>query len=467
MSETPSRVLIIDDEESICWGLKRLLEEAGHTVRAVASAEQGIETATTFQPDLVVLDVRLPGMDGLTAMEHIQEAAGAVPIIVITAFGNLDTAVNAMGGGAVDYLTKPFELERATAVIQRVLDGSRQHRRQHDVEVQTAGIAMELLGESAAMQEVFKRIALVAESDLPVLITGESGTGKELVARAIHRHSVRADRPFLSVNLASLSPTLIESELFGHVRGAFTGADDSRKGLLELGHQATVFFDEVGDIPPSVQVKLLRVLEQQEVVSVGDMQAKPCDFRVIAATNRNLPNEIVADRFRRDFYFRLAGFEIHLPPLRERVDDVPVLAEHFLNTGRVPRQPGTTLTAEAIKELQRRAWVGNVRELRSAVEHASLVARGLPITPEHLPQAQLAAVSGYEPSQMRQVVRMWALSKLDSQDPPRELYEQLLAEIEPVLFETVLAATSQNRAAAANILGIHRQTLRKKLSSSP
>jgi len=464
MPELPNKVLIIDDEEAICWGLKRLLEEAGHIVRTVASAEEGIDTVESFRPDLVVLDVRLPGMDGITAMGEIQAAVGAVPIIVITAFGNLDTAVNAMGGGAVDYLTKPFELERATAVIQRVLDGTRTNKHAVDVAAQTAGIAMELLGESAAMQEVFKRIALVTESDLPVLITGESGTGKELVARAIYRHSARSDQPFLSVNLASLSPALIESELFGHVRGAFTGADASRKGLLELGHGATVFFDEVGDIPPSVQVKLLRVLEQHEVVSVGDVRPKPSNFRVIAATNRDLPNEIVAERFRRDFYFRLAGFEIHIPPLRERVDDIPMLAEHFLNTGRVPRQPGTSLTPEVIAELCRRPWVGNVRELRSAVEHAALVARGLPITPEHLPQAQLAAVTGYEPSQMRQVVRMWALSHLDEQNLPNDLYDQLMAEIEPVLFETVLAVTSQNRAAAANILGIHRQTLRKKLS---
>jgi two-component system nitrogen regulation response regulator GlnG len=464
MSEKTSKILIIDDEEAICWGLKRLLEEAGHTVRTVASAEQGIEVAATYHPDLVVLDVRLPGMDGLTAMQHIQEAAGAVPIIVITAFGNLDTAVNAMGGGAVDYLTKPFELERATAVIQRVLKGSRIPAPQAGNAGQAAGLAMELLGDSPAMQEVFKRIALVAQSDLPVLITGESGTGKELVARAIHRHSARSDKPFLSVNLASLSPTLIESELFGHVRGAFTGAGDSRKGLLELGHEATVFFDEVGDIPPGVQVKLLRVLEQQEVVPVGDAAGKPCDFRVIAATNRNLPEEIVAERFRRDFYFRLAGFEIHLPPLRERVEDIPLLAEHFLNTGRVPRQPGTTLTAEVIAELQRRPWVGNVRELRSAVEHASLVARGLPVAPEHLPQPQLASVAGSEASQMRQMVRMWALARLDRSDLPDNLYDQLLAEIEPVLFDTVLEATSQNRAAAASILGIHRQTLRKKLS---
>ncbi len=266
-----SHVLIVDDEESICWGLERLLKDSGHDVTLAASAEEAFESAARRRPDLAVLDVRLPGVDGLTAMSRLTQLTGPIPIVVITAFGNLDVAVRAMKNGAFDYLTKPFDLEQAAAVIDRALGQVRPEAAEAHEEI-GAGEGT-LLGQSPAMQEVFKRIALVAPTDASVLITGESGTGKELVARAIHRHSARAQRPFVPIHLAALSPTLVESELFGHARGAFTGADNARQGLLELADDATVFFDEAGDIPPSVQVKLLRVLEQHELTPVGSAGA--------------------------------------------------------------------------------------------------------------------------------------------------------------------------------------------------
>lgn len=452
-------VLIVDDEESICWALQQLLTGEGHSVAVASTAEAALAQIGRRKPDLMVLDVRLPGMDGLTAIPRLQAVAGPLPIVVMTAFGDLDTAVKAMSCGVVDYLTKPFELEQIAAVLRRALQSP------HNLPAEPTALVTggeELLGAGPAMQEVFKRIAIVARSDVSVLITGESGTGKELVAKAIQRHSLRADKPFVPVNLASLSPSLVESELFGHARGAFTGAEAARTGLLMLAHQATVFLDEVADIPLHVQVKLLRVLEQQELTPVGESHPKFVEFRVIAATSRDLGKLMRENAFREDLFFRLAGFEIHLPPLRQRRGDICLLAERFLRSGRVPHQPGCHFTEEAIQELQSRPWPGNVRELRNAVEHAALVSRGGPIGPEHLPPAR-ALDAADRPPELSQFVRHWASGQLSSGEPIQDLYDRLLAEIEPPLLDVVLQATSQNRAAAADILGIHRQTLRKKL----
>jgi two-component system nitrogen regulation response regulator GlnG len=314
------------------------------------------------------------------------------------------------------------------------------------------------------MQEVFKRIALVAPSDASVLITGESGTGKELVARAIHRHSQRGDRPLVPVHLASLSPTLVESELFGHVRGAFTGAEETRRGMLELADGATVFFDEAGDIPPAVQVKLLRVLEQHEVTPVGSAESRQTAFRVIAATNRSVQSDRAGTALRRDLYYRLAAFEIVLPPLRERVEDIPLLAEAFLR--RAAQGPGQCrgFSPAAIDELCRRTWPGNVRQLLHAVEHGMLLARGGRIDLEHLPPEVEEEVASSGSSELDAAVREWTRRQLAENESHGRIYQQFLARVEPSLFDTVLRRTTGNRAAAADVLGIHRATLRKKLA---
>ena len=411
------------------------------------------------------MDVRLPGMDGLSAMKALAAITGPIPIVVITAFGNLETAVTAVRNGAFDYLAKPFDLEQAAAVVARAL-ASREPAPGGKTVAAEEIAGHELLGSGPAMQEVFKRIALVAGSDCSVLITGESGTGKELVARAIHRHSLRADKPFIPINLASLSPTLVESELFGHAKGAFTGADAARPGLLELADGATAFFDEAGDIPPSVQVKLLRVLEQHEVTPVGETTPRPSDFRAIAATNRELRREFHSGDFRQDLYFRLAVFEIHLPPLRERLEDVPLLAERFLARLAGSGESAIRFTGAAMDELCRRSWPGNVRELRNAVEHGALLARSGAIGPEHLPPplAHDSPESLPAGSQLEQAVRDWTSAELAAGRSAGSLYQQFLAQAEPPLFETVLDSTLQNRAAAADLLGIHRATLRKKLN---
>jgi DNA-binding NtrC family response regulator len=476
-----SSVLIVDDEESICWALGRLLTEDGHDVRVASSAEEAIDAVGRQTPDLVMLDVRLPGMDGLSAMRRLNELAGAVPIVVMTAFGSLQTAVQALGNGAFDYLTKPFDLDQAAAVISRAL-AQRQESRQPEAErcdlasvsfaasealAQEAHLAShpdELMGKSLAMQQVFKRIALVASTEASVLITGESGTGKELVARAIHRHSLRAQQPLVPVNLAALSPTLVESELFGHVRGAFTGAAQSRAGLLELADGGTIFFDEVGDIPASVQVKLLRVLEQQEVTPVGDTRPRRSSFRIVTATNRDLRHEVRQGNFREDLYFRLAVFEITLPPLRDRVEDIPILAERFLRRVLPASQKAGRFTEATLAELRRRDWPGNVRELRNAVEHGALMAHGNAIAPEHLPPAipRTLPASPDPAETLARAATQWAESQLGGPHGQSELYQQFLTAAEPALFDAVLKATGGNQAAAAQILGIHRATLRKK-----
>jgi DNA-binding NtrC family response regulator len=325
-----------------------------------------------------------------------------------------------------------------------------------------------LIGSSPPMQELYKSIALVAPTDVPVLITGESGTGKELVARAIHRHSGRKDGPFLPICVAALSPGLVERELFGHVRGSFTGASQDRKGLLELAHGGTVLLDEVGDIAPALQVKLLRAIEHREVTPVGDARPRPTDIRLIAATNRPLAELVATGQFREDLYFRLSVFPIHTPPLREHRDDIPSLAAHFLRQPRLPNIADLHLSKEVLEELHSRPWVGNVRELRNAIEHAAIVARGQPIRAEHLPAASTGAAAE-ENGDLRDIqerLARWTGQEArteSAQAADSPLYDRFLELVEPPLLRAILDQCRGNRALAAQTLGIHRATLRQKL----
>ncbi|MBX9788826.1 MAG: sigma-54 dependent transcriptional regulator [Pirellulales bacterium] len=458
-----SHVLIVDDEESISWALGRMARDEGHEVSVAPSAEEALALIERRRPDVVMLDVRLPGLDGLSALSRMQPLLAGAPVVVMTAFGSLDVAVGAFGRGAFEYLVKPFDLSQACLVLRRALSDAQQGSNKseplsNDLE------CSDFLGRSAAMQEVYKRIALAAPTGAPVLLTGESGTGKELAARAIHRHSLQADGPWVPVNVASLSPTLVESELFGHARGAFTGADAARQGLLELASGGTVFFDEVADIPLSVQVKLLRVLEQQEVTPVGETRPRKTSFRVVAATHRDLRAAVRDGTFREDLYYRLAVLPIELPPLRQRAEDIPLLAEHFLRLVRPVGAAPLRLSVATLEELSRRPWAGNVRELRNAVEAAALLARSGEILPEHLPTNIAPLASVPETPSLAAVVRAWANERLNQPTLPQSLYEDFLKGVEPALFAAVLERTSHNRAAAANVLGLHRATLRKKLN---
>jgi len=461
---TMSRILVIDDEPSICWGFREFFGDCAHQVTTVASAEEALEQLDQQRPDVVILDVRLPGMDGLSAIPLLRQRLGDVPIIVITAFGDLDTAVRAMQQGAFEYLTKPFDLDQAAEVVRRALQ--RPSESTPRMAVSALPDRFRLIGSSPAMQQVFKQIALAATSDIPVLITGESGTGKELVARAIHQHSARSTRPFVPVCLPALSPTIVESELFGHVKGAFTGAETDRTGLLELAGGGTVFLDEIGDVDLQVQMKLLRAIEHREILPVGGGQVRQVDFRIIAATNRSLSRQVASGRFREDLYFRLSAFTIAVPPLRERPDDIPELVQWFLAQIR-SEHASRQITPEALQALRSRRWPGNVRQLRNAVEYAALLARGDCIRPEHLPPpADLESRGPLPEQQLTQQLSQWTADRLadlaGSGKTDGNLYEALLCTVEPVVLKAVLDYCGGNLVRAARLLGIHRATLRQK-----
>ncbi len=484
-----ARILIVDDEESICWALERLLSGEGHSCRAAASAEAALEAAAEEGFGLVLLDVRLPGMDGLAALPKLREAVAGAPVVVMTAHGSMQTAVEAMKGGAFDYVTKPLDLERTKLVVARAFERARLDAEVSRLrsEIALAGSAelSSLVGNSPAMQEVYKKIGALAGADATVLIVGESGTGKELVARAIHYNSPRAERPFVPVNCAALPEELLASELFGHVRGSFTGAIRDRAGKFEAAAGGTIFLDEVAEMPESMQLKLLRVLEERRFERVGSTEAVEADVRILAATHRDLRARVAAGRFREDLLFRLDVVALQIPPVRERAEDVPLLVAHFLaRAGRVSgRGAAPEMSAEAMKLLSRCRWPGNVRELRNAIEHAVTLVLGETILPEHLPahvaapaSASAAAADFGELSRaadrpagdeatdaFERAVRERVRERLAAGGEPADLHAGLTAEMERPLIEEVYRACDGNQVRTAQLLGIHRTTLRKKL----
>ena len=459
-----AHLLIVDDEQSVCWAMSKLAEQLGHTASVAASAEQAFVLAAQRRPDAIVLDVRLPGIDGLTAMGKLQERLGDVPIIVITAYGELSTAVQAVRNGAFEYLVKPFDLPVAQCAVERALQ-----KPPGDSGGPALPSYREIIGSSSAIQEVFKRIAMVAPSEACVHLRGESGTGKELVARAIHRYSQRAEGPFVAVNVASLNPSLAESELFGHAKGAFTGAEHARQGLLEQADGGTLFLDEVADIPMPIQVKLLRVLEYGEIAPVGGDRPVRSNFRLLSATHQNLRQNVAEGSFRQDLYFRLVTFEIEIPPLRERREDIAALTDHFLAMLAAKNGcPRPILPAEALRTLQERPWYGNVRELRNALEHGVILARGGCLMPDHLPAplgSPTAPGFSYE-DRIASLVREWAESQLERFEVANDLHERFLRLVEPPLLRAALAKYHGQYAAAARHLGLHRVTLKRKLGES-
>jgi DNA-binding NtrC family response regulator len=478
-----SRLLIIDDEPAIGWSLRELFVEEGHAVELSASVEEGLETCSRFMPDAMLLDVRLPGRDGLSALSDFKRIVPGAPVVVMTAFGDLNTAVRAVTAGAFDYLVKPFTLESVSQVMGRALAEQALALAGQSRGLATQGRAavpsqaeggrqdLQLLGSSAAMQEVFKQISLVAPTELPVLITGETGTGKDVVARAIHAHSPRRAGPLVATSLAALAPSVIESELFGHVRAAFTGASVDRAGLFELATGGTLFLDEIGEVPLDVQVKLLRTLETREVVRMGSATPRPVNVRVIAATHRDLAQAIETGAFREDLYHRLHVFPIHVPPLSARGDDVEILARHFLDRFTAHRRRAS-LAPEFLAAIRGRPWPGNVRELKHAIEYAAVVARGGMLQPEHLPAQpaaaaarQLARGPGMDDQRLVAAVRAWVDAALTHDgEAGGPLHSTLIDLVETTLVERVVDAAGGNRTAAAKLLGLDRATLRSKLS---
>lgn len=451
-------VLVIDDEAAICWGFQQFLGDAGHAVSIAGTAEDGLRAAERNAFDAVVLDVRLPGMDGLTALQEFRRKWPKLPVTVMTAFGDLETAVQAIQRGAFEYLTKPFSLDQATAVVERALAAN---GGPPETASRVFDAASPLLGSSPEMQRVFKEIALAAASDLPVLIGGETGTGKELVARAIHRHGRQRRGAFVPVFLGALNEAVIESELFGHVRGAFTGATDDRTGLIAQAAGGTLFLDEIGDAPAAVQVKLLRFLESGEYFPVGSSTPRQAATRVLAATHRRLPELVKEGAFREDLYFRLRGWEITLPSLRERVSDIPLLTAAFWKQA-CPDRGDYALSTDVQAALCERLWPGNVRELRATIERAALLARGGPLVVEHLLSAN-ATSAELSALPLEQAVSLWIQYRLAAGTDEGELLRSFYSLVEPPVLTAVLSACNGNRAAAARMLGIDRTTLRSKL----
>mgnify|MGYP002622899578 FL=1 len=457
-----SSILIVDDEPSICWALQQALTDDGHRVVTTATAEEALQRIGDLKPDVIVMDIRLPGIDGLTALEQLRERIPQTPVIMITAFGSLDTAVKAVNRGVFEYLTKPFDLDEAIGIIRRALE-SQSHDR--DSPETAADREPWLLGASPVMQDVFRKIAYVARHDVPVLITGESGTGKELVAAAIHRYSTRSEGPFIPVCVPAMNEAMVESELFGHTKGDFTGAVAERDGLLTAAHGGSAFFDEIGDISLTIQTKLLRVLETKSVVPVGGNLGRNSDFRLVAATNRHLEETVAQGLFREDLFYRLNVYRIEVPPLRERREDISILANHFMR--RLDPEGHVWFSDAAVTSLMNRQWKGNVRELRNAVEHAVIVTRSGEIQPDAFPaEVGSGATLVRNPSGLQQLIRDWWSANASPTANPAEtgaLYEAFLAEVEPLLLTEALAKSDGNRQEAARLLGIHRQTLREKL----
>ncbi len=377
---TMARILIVDDEESIRDVLRQLFEYEGHGVESVSSGAAAIRAVREARPDAVFLDVKMPGMDGLEALERIREVVPEVPVVMISGHGTIDTAVEATRRGAYDFLEKPLDTDRLLVTLRNVLEvrglSESVARLRSEVEER-----YRIVGSSGAIRRVIERIERVAPTDTRVLITGENGTGKELVARAIHRLSRRADRPFVEVNCAAIPSELIESELFGHMKGSFTGAVQDRAGTFEQADGGTLFLDEVGDMSTAAQAKVLRALEEGRVTRVGGEKAREVDVRVVSATNKKLEEEIEGGRFREDLFYRLNVVPIQVPPLRERREDIPLLVRHFVEQMRVrDGLPARTLTDDAVERLQGLEWAGNVRELRNTVERLLILSGGEEVT---------------------------------------------------------------------------------------
>ncbi|MDO9070185.1 MAG: sigma-54 dependent transcriptional regulator, partial [Deltaproteobacteria bacterium] len=409
-------ILIVDDDAQLRQSFEKLLNAEGHTVKTASSGEAAISLVKAAVPDLVIMDVRMPGMSGLEAFRAIHEIEPKLPVIIMTAYSTTDTAIEATKLGAFEYVLKPPEIPDILALISQALEAGRFMRSRVELDVAPDTTAADaIIGKSKPMQEVYKAIGRVAPTDATVLIRGDSGTGKELVARAIYQHSLRSAKPFLIINCVAIPETLLESELFGYEKGAFTGAVNRRVGKFEQAHGGTVFLDEIGDMPFSIQAKILRLLQERSIERLGGREPIPVDVRIIAATNRDLEAALAQGRFREDLYYRLKVVTLWLPPLKERAQDITLLAEYFL--ARFAKEmslgnPGTT--AEAKLLLQNYPWPGNVRELANAMQKALIFSRGYPIHPEDVSRAiggeSLAKEAGEQ--QTDEIVRQWVRQTL-------------------------------------------------------
>jgi two-component system nitrogen regulation response regulator GlnG len=456
-------LLVIDDESSVRYSFRRVFEGDGVEVLTARTAAEGLEQIAAHSPDVVVLDLQLPDRNGLDVFREVHAADPKRPVIFVTAHGTTETAIEAMKGGAFDYLVKPVDLDRLSQILQRAFEAARLMRVPAVLPVEDGGDR--IVGRGPVMQEMCKTIGRLAPQDVNVLITGESGTGKELVARALYHHSRRADRPFLAINCAAIPETLLESELFGHERGAFTGADRRRIGKFEQAEGGTLFLDEIGDLAPALQAKMLRVLQEQRFERLGGNETLQTHVRVLAATNHDLEKLVEEGRFRKDLYYRLKVVTVHVPPLRERRDDVAELAHYFLF--RFNRELGLDLRGfapETLELLQGYDWPGNVRELQSVIKQAMLHGSGHIIVPEFLPEG----LRRRRPAAAAPAPPGFDLARLIDdllEKGEHDVHARVMEAVERLLLARVLRQTHGHQAQASDLLGINRTTLRSKLRS--
>ncbi|HIJ81576.1 MAG TPA: sigma-54-dependent Fis family transcriptional regulator [Desulfuromonadales bacterium] len=468
-----NRILVADDEESMRWVLSKALKRKGFTVDLAPDGRQALELIKDNCYDLAILDIKMPGINGLDLLDKVRELKSDLLIVIMTAEASMKNAVEAMKRGAYDYITKPFDLDVIDAIIEKVT-------RARDVAMQVANLKEELkeryqadrviVGSSALMREVYKTIGKVAVSDVTVLIQGESGTGKELVARALHFNSKRLGKPFVAINCAAIPRELLESELFGSERGAYTGASERKHGKFEQANQGTLFLDEIGDMPLDLQAKILRVLQEQEVNRVGGSHNIAIDVRIVAATNQPLVEKVRQKEFREDLYYRLNVVPITLPPLRERRDDIPELAQFFLTRacGDMSMSP-KRLSEEAVELLRRYDWPGNVRELENSIKRAVILSNDPLLTSNDF--SNLATQSGRpdahaSEASLESLIDTKLRSSMNGVESLEKgnIYTMVIEQVERPLIRFILEKSRWNQVKAADILGINRNTLRKKIT---
>ena len=462
MAKTPLNVWVVDDDQSVRWVLEKALRQADMDARSFERAEHLLDAIEHETPDVLITDVRMPGMSGIDLLERLRDTSPGLPIIVITAHSDLENAVAAYKGGAFEYLPKPFDIDEAIELVTRA---ARQNGHDRDEGVAQSADISSMIGQAPAMQEVFRSIGRLAGSSMTVLITGESGTGKELVARALHEHSPRADKTFVALNTSAIASELLESELFGHEKGAFTGADSRRIGRFEQADGGTLFLDEIGDMSPALQTRLLRVLAESEFYRVGGQTPIKVDVRVIAATNQDLARAVKESRFREDLYHRLNVIRINTPPLRQRRDDIPTLLRHYLaEAAEELGATAKTLDEEALAALQSFSWPGNVRQLVNATRRLTVTAPGSVISAADVPSDLGGSESPKRATkEWTGVLAAWAERQLHSSDAP--LLETALPEFEKTLIETAMSQTNGHRQEAAKLLGWGRNTLARKMKA--
>lgn len=462
------RILIADDEESIRFVLSKTMEKKGYSVDLAEDGIQALERIKSGRYSLIFMDILMPGESGLEILSKVTDT----PVIIMTAQDTMKNAVEAMKRGAYDYITKPFDIEEVNLLAARAISAWKLSKEVAELKKEIKGkyaVGGEIIGKSDAMKQLYKLIGKVSASDLTVLIQGESGTGKELIARAIHYHSNRSSGPFIAVNSSAIPKDLLESEFFGHEKGAFTGAHERKIGKFEVAEGGTLFLDEIGDMPTDLQAKILRVIQEKEFERVGGNRPIPADVRILAATNQDIESAIKEGRFREDLYYRLNVVPVIVPPLRGRKGDIPLLAEHFLRRFRDELDvEEKNITPEAMKILSSYDWPGNVRELENTIKRAMVMSSGSKILPEDLPTAVFGEAH-VKAGRFRSLDELWEeklRTFVDKGDclKMKDLYDLIIKQVEKPLLRFVLEKTRGNQVKASEVLGINRNTLRKKLT---